>query len=531
MSEQSDANGWAPPDPGPGRPASPQPPPQAQPEPPQGRPQGWSEPQRPGWQDPYAGQNPQQPPPHPRPYGQPQGQERPPAYPQPYGQPPPGNGQPPQYPQYPQAPPYGQAPPQGQAPPYGQAPYYGPPPQGYPPYGYPAYGPPQVKRPWSVPPEPGRPFHQLARTAAHSWWRPLVGTLAVLATGLGLVMVLMIIGMIIQFAVTGEASEPAEGEPMFGGVVGELAFNLAGLAVFLPLVLLAAWGVQRRRPGTLSSVTGRLRWRWLLVCCLPAVLFCVAGFGSSLLASGFVDDPANEAQHWVGWSEFLLPAVVILLLVPFQASAEEYMFRGWILQGVGACTLENSRGGFGRAMSRVFRTPWPGIVAGAALFTSGHGYTGWGVLDIFAFGTIAAWITVRTGGLEAAIALHVFNNLMAFLLPAAVGQLDLEQGDVPWQYVVADVIPMLLYAAAVVWLARRMKIQTVVPDPAAVPVAAAPGGAVPAEPATQAAANSLPPADTLPADTPPGDTPPSDTPPGDAPPADTPPVNPGAAGR
>ncbi len=155
----------------------------------------------------------------------------------------------------------------------------------------------------------------------------------------------------------------------------------------------------------------------------------------------------------------LVPAVVIVLLVPFQAAAEEYVFRGWLLQAVGSCTLENARSGIGRVFSAVFRTPWPGIVVGSALFTAGHGYTSWGILDIFLFGAIAAWLAVRTGGLESSIALHVFNNLMAFLLPAAVGKLDMEQGSVPWQVVLADVVPMVLYALVVVWLARRMRVQ------------------------------------------------------------------------
>jgi hypothetical protein len=156
-----------------------------------------------------------------------------------------------------------------------------------------------------------------------------------------------------------------------------------------------------------------------------------------------------------------MPAITIVLLVPFQAAAEEYVFRGWLLQGIGACTLENLKGKVGRAFSVVFRTPWPGILIGAALFTSLHGYTGWGILDIFFFGALAAWMTVRTGGLEAAIALHVFNNLMAFLLPAAIGELDMEQGDVPWQYVVADIVPMVLFAAGVLLLARRRRLPTV----------------------------------------------------------------------
>jgi membrane protease YdiL (CAAX protease family) len=51
---------------------------------------------------------------------------------------------------------------------------------------------------------------------------------------------------------------------------------------------------------------------------------------------------------------------VTLLLVPFQAAAEEYLFRGWLLQAFGA----------------FMRTPWPGILIGAAAFTALHAYTG-----------------------------------------------------------------------------------------------------------------------------------------------------------
>jgi membrane protease YdiL (CAAX protease family) len=323
------------------------------------------------------------------------------------------------------------------------------------------YGAQPVKRPWTVEPPKGRPYHQAARNEAHRWWRPLVGTVSILVVGMVFVLVLMAVGAIIKVAVTGEFTDPAgaDGDTIFGNATADVAFNLAALALFLPPVLGAAWLIQRRRPGTLSSVAGRLRWRWLLVCSGLAVLFCLVSYGTSILAALAMDDRSGGDEHWVGWGAFLVPALVIVLLVPFQAAAEEYVFRGWLLQAVGACTLENARGPVGRIFSAVFRTPWPGIVVGSALFTAGHGYTSWGILDIFLFGAIAAWLAVRTGGLESGIALHVFNNLMAFLLPAAVGKLDMEQGSVPWQVVLADVVPMVLYALAVVWLARRMRIQ------------------------------------------------------------------------
>lgn len=396
---------------------------------------------------------------------------------------PPGRGPAPQQPspypqqqpyQYPQGP-YQQTPyPQGQNAPGQYAPgQFAPQPYGQP---YGGYGPPPGRGPWTEAAPGGAPFHRLARTSAHRWWRPVVGSLAIVAGGMALAIAVMIVGMIVRVAVGGDlpsTSGPGS-DSIFGDDTADLAFDLASLAVFLPVALLVAWGVQRRRPGTLSSVAGRLRWRWLLACSGLAVLFCLVSYGTSIIAGVAVDDQSSGDEHWVGWGRFLAPAIVIILLVPFQSAAEEYVFRGWLLQAVGACTLENARGRVGRTLSVVFRTPWPGIVVGSALFTSGHGYTGWGILDIFFFGAVAAWLAVKTGGLESGIALHVFNNLMAFLFPAAVGELDIEQGGVPWQVVAADIAPMVLYAAAVVWLARRMGVRTVMPGPEDddVPVAA-----------------------------------------------------------
>ncbi|WP_155885071.1 CPBP family intramembrane glutamic endopeptidase [Actinomadura flavalba] len=348
--------------------------------------------------------------------------------------------------------------------PYG-APYgaWGPPGAGY----QMAYGPPQGRRAWVVEPEPDVPYHRMARTRVHRWWRPLLGTLLIVGVWVVVAAALMIVVFIGLVAVKG-VPEESDGDLLeFFGPLGGLVVNLGLLALLIPVVFLAAWAVQRRRPGTLSSVTGRLRWRWTAVCAGVAVVFCAITLGTSLLAAGQVDDPLIEAG-WAGWDEFLVPALLILLLVPFQAAAEEYAFRGWLLQAVGACTLENSTNRVGRALSTVFRTPWPAVLVASAFFTAGHGYTGWGILDIFAFGFVAAFLTIRTGGLEAAIALHVLNNLMAFWLMAAAGDLDIEQGAVPWQYVLGDLVALAVFAAVVLLLARRLGVRRVTPEPRAV---------------------------------------------------------------
>jgi membrane protease YdiL (CAAX protease family) len=92
------------------------------------------------------------------------------------------------------------------------------------------------------------------------------------------------------------------------------------------------------------------------------------------------------------------------------------------------------------------------------VFAALHGWgTPWGFADLLVFGVVAGWLTVRTGGLEAAIALHVMNNLVSSGIAAAYDQLTLDEtaADMPWQLAVVD-LPMLLgYAAVILWLARR----------------------------------------------------------------------------
>src|SRR5690606_29784450 len=128
--------------------------------------------------------------------------------------------------------------------------------------------------------------------------------------------------------------------------------------------------VQRRRPGTLSSVAGRLRWPWLLICLAVALLSMVLAQIAQVVLMVVTGEQTDDIFGWAGWDRFLPAVVVILLLVPFQAATEEYLFRGWLLQAFGAH----------------LRSPWWGIVISSVLFASLHGYQWAGLLDVFAFG-------------------------------------------------------------------------------------------------------------------------------------------------
>jgi membrane protease YdiL (CAAX protease family) len=312
------------------------------------------------------------------------------------------------------------------------------------PWPYPAPGPAPVIRPsWAVPPPPGSRYDHLAHTPAHRWWRPVVGTALIVVVFIGVSFVLSVVALVV--AAVSDIPTAVSGGRFFRDPVLDLAFQLVLLGAAIPIVYLAAWALQRRRPGTLSSVAGRLRWGWLLRCLPVAFAAVVLGEVAQNFALSLTG--AQTGYGWAGWGEFLPALVVIVLFVPFQAAAEEYAFRGWILQAFGA----------------YIRNPIPGMLIGSVAFAALHGYTDWGIVYVFGFGVLMGWLAIKTGGLEAPIALHVTNNVFAFGVTAATGSLGsaLEQGSLPWQSVVGTVVQFGVYALAIPFIARRQAIQTV----------------------------------------------------------------------
>ena len=298
-------------------------------------------------------------------------------------------------------------------------------------------------------PAPRTPYHRLARTAAHRWWRAPLGTAFILAAGVGLA--LLVYAAFTMAALIAGRPDGPDGMPALGDL-GELALSFLAIAALLPAVLGAARWVQSRPAGSLSSVTGRLRGGWLLTCVPVAVVAIVLVLGVATVLPG----PDEESGAWAGWGPFGAATVVLLLVVPVQAAAEEYLMRGWVLQA------------FGTAL----RGPWIPIALQAVIFAALHGWgTPWGFADLVVFGVVAGWLTVRTGGLEAAIVLHVVNNLLGSVILAAYGDLAQTEtaADLPWQLVALDVPILVGYAVVISWLARRRGLATVSPEPPARP--------------------------------------------------------------
>ncbi|WP_127502181.1 CPBP family intramembrane glutamic endopeptidase [Actinoplanes solisilvae] len=291
-------------------------------------------------------------------------------------------------------------------------------------------------------------YHRLARTPAHRWWQPVLGTLFIVAAGA----FVAVFGYLTVTAAAALAGRPnnVDGLPSFGERV-DLALMFLSLAVLLPITFLAARWIQRRPAGTLSSVTGRLRWRWLFKLLPVALVAVVVLLGGGMLL-GSLTGLEETQPDLVGWGPFALSMLVLLIVVPPQAAAEEYVTRGWLLQATGVW----------------FRQPWVPIAFQALVFAAAHGWgTPWGFADLFLFGAVAGWLTVRTGGLEAAIALHVMNNLVSAGLAAAFGLLTIDEtaADMPWQLAAVDVVVLAAYAFVVVKLSPSPVPRVATPQP------------------------------------------------------------------
>ncbi|MFT4165201.1 MAG: type II CAAX endopeptidase family protein [Microlunatus sp.] len=280
------------------------------------------------------------------------------------------------------------------------------------------FGPPpelQVPpQPWRAPvrrlPEVPVSYAQLLRGPTRTWWRPILAFLLLLAM-FGFFTLLPLPIAMAYGLLSGETTldgidlwldeiSSIEGSLGPGGYL----YTLLVVTVLIPAAMLSTWAVHRVRPGFLSSVAGRIRWRWVLRCLVVLAPLWVLYLGISAL----IEPPQSSRPEQ--WPILLVMAV---LLTPGQAAAEEYAFRGWVLQNIGSC----------------FRRPvlsWviPGIVAAAAFAVAHGSLDPWILADLAAFSVAATVMTWRTGGLEAAIVLHTVNNIGVTVITTLIGGWD-----------------------------------------------------------------------------------------------------------
>ena len=331
----------------------------------------------------------------------------------------------------------------------------------------PPYPPPQPPtQPWVRPPRPAFPhpepreYHEMYRTWTYAWWRPVVGIFLLV---LGMLVVLpllalpvLVVGVLLENGQAGFLDAFLEA----GSFQKLTPSGLLFLNLSLGGMILWTWGLIRvlhqMRPRWLSSVVPKLRWKYLFICVGLAVVALAAQLVVGMLVPQSGNPEMDSGTNPVNATTIAL-AVVILLTTPLQAAGEEYAFRGYLMQAVGSLT----------------RRRWVALLVTALLFAMAHGFQNFPLFfDRFMFGLIAGWLVIRTGGLEAGIAMHVLNNYLAFGLALVFGDIGetLTVSEVSWWNIPVTLTQSIVYAALAAWVAKAMRLQRRTAPPAAEPV-------------------------------------------------------------
>ena len=268
------------------------------------------------------------------------------------------------------------------------------------------------------------------------------GTLVVLVLAAYMVVVSLVnqsvvyLGFTVDSATDWTAYQAAASS--FANVWGVLASHL-GLAAMILVVWALFHFLTHRRLSWMWSVSPGVRWRYGILCFAAALVIV----GAVTAYNWFTGTGWNPPGGW-GWY-----AVVIVATTPFQALAEEMMFRGYLMQAFGA----------------IVRNVWFPIVCTSVVFALFHGLQNpWLFGSRLLFGVLAGILVWKTGGLEAGVAIHIVNNLCAFALALFAGTLSEVRTttSVTWSQSLADVGMFAVCALACWAIARALRVPSLV---------------------------------------------------------------------
>ncbi len=239
----------------------------------------------------------------------------------------------------------------------------------------------------------------------HEWWRYLLGT--------AIIVIAVIIGQI-PFTAAVLYKAMKDGDNLLGldetKMMGLLEPNLnlflmlLSFAVGLAGLLLVTKHFHKLSFKDLTTTRKKIDWKrfWFI--------FFLWGIVSSSFV--LIDYSLTPEDYIFNFKlvPFLILSVIAIVLVPLQTSFEEYLFRGYLMQGIGV----------------IVKNKWVPLITTSVVFGLLHianpeveklGY----VIMIYYIGTglMLGIMTLMDEGMELALGFHAANNLFTALLVTA----------------------------------------------------------------------------------------------------------------
>jgi hypothetical protein len=245
-------------------------------------------------------------------------------------------------------------------------------------------------------------FLENASEGKNNWWRYLL-TVIVSLVG-GSLLAGIILGMVLAVVSLFFAGEVSNIYPFIQSTISNPIFLvvLVGISytisVFLFYICLR-FVHHKKFLSVINTVSG-LRWKLLLKgLVLWALILFILSLPSLIFNQGGYEITYNSKS-------FLILLIICLLAFPIQASFEEILFRGYLMQG----------------FSLVSKKPWVPLVLTSLIFGSVHVLNGTNlymdmsiVASTFIIGMMLGIIALGDNGIETAMGVHIANNLYVAL--------------------------------------------------------------------------------------------------------------------
>ncbi|MBT0955718.1 lysostaphin resistance A-like protein [Bacillus velezensis] len=215
--------------------------------------------------------------------------------------------------------------------------------------------------------------------------------------------------------------------------------------IAIPGIWIAVRFIMKRRFLSIITPNQSLNWKRIFF-----------GFGTYVVlmfVAGLIDfliHPDRFTLQEFHASRFLLLLAAAVLLVPIQTSAEEFLFRGFLLQFAGKLTA-----------NAVVLTIIIGGLFGALHFGNPEMDNGalWAGIGYVTIGMIWTFITIKTGSLEMSLGGHAANNMFLFIFltedHSVYGGIPSVFTTAAGGYEIYDCISTLVINIIFAWLAFR----------------------------------------------------------------------------
>jgi membrane protease YdiL (CAAX protease family) len=242
-------------------------------------------------------------------------------------------------------------------------------------------------------------FLKTAISSKEPFWTYLLGSFVII--------IFNIIGQLplTYFMIDSGISSSSVSNPM--ELLRSLDKNLQLFLLLIPFLVgfLGLWLVIKKIHGrSLKSITTiREKTDWNRV----VFSFTIwAGISVVLIVGNYLFTP--ESYEWnFNFKNFIVLFVIAVLLIPVQTSLEEYIFRGYLMQGFG----------------KLFHNHWAPLIMTSFIFGFLHLFNpeveklGYGILVYYiGTGLFLGIITLMDEGIELALGFHAANNLITALL-------------------------------------------------------------------------------------------------------------------